>query len=1175
MTKRSLVAAGALAVLTIAVPVAMQQAAQPQASPQRAQDQPFPPGSPFALLPGFKIERVTPADKTESLIVVTFDALGRPVVSQSVSNNGVEPRILLDNDGDGIFESEKIVSNKLNTCQGLFYASRTTLYANCRAVMPGDPAPAAGGRGGGPPAAGTQPAGAATPPAQQQQQQPPPPPPPPAQQQTGTPPPQQAGAPPAQQQAAGAPDPQGGRGGGRGGGAGGNQADPGIAGLYKLEDIDGDDVMDTIERIQRYTSAGMGDHGPHAIRRAPDGSITFLIGNNTYVGSPSPQGSPVNDDVVDKSKSPNWNNLKERQFLPQYNDPRFGNSTRLGVHATVWRLEPGNRYSLQFSGMRNPYDFAYSLTGEAFTFDSDMEWDVNSPWYRENRTIHMIPGGDGGYRNGTGKFQDDYFDTIPAMRHMRRGSPVGVETYLSYAYPSSFFDNLFEADWSRGRLLYTSLTPAGGTFRAREDLAEFVHGEPMPITDLEVGPDGNIYFTTGGNPGTGGLYKVTWTGAKPAQPDMTGILAVVRQPQPLSAWGWAAIENIKTAMGATAFGTELERMARNTTAAGMDRARAIYELQRHGLPPSADFLKALATDRDATVRAAVVYVAGIHTTDGAKAIAAAALRDTEPVVQRRAAEAVVRQGLTPGRPSFAPIADIYALLRSPDRFVRYSGRVALEHTPRREWVGLVMNETNVIALTEGLLALTNTAASSGQSPSVQSELRPIFEKLIALMKQTTLPADQKIRILRAFEIAATEVPGGVDPEIRKTVHGVLIAQFPATPPTATYLGCTNRTEPEAACAVTMMTHHMAKVLAYTGEPGVIGKILAVMPKGNEDQPGQIDYMYALRVIDSGWSAADVKFTTDWFAKASKWRGGSTFAGHLNQVFDAVVDAFTPEQKQAAYDAAPLFAPLTPTEIAASAAGGGRGGGGGGRGGGAGANTPPGAAAVPPAGASATGAPPPAAPPAAAAPPAGAPPVAGVTPPGGTTPAAAAPGGGGGGGRGRGGPPALTRNVPLDRQERYDNLVFPRGGGPGVLAGGRGGGPSLDNGKKTFDTVCAKCHRVDTFGNTYGPDLSNIQSMQRRDILRAIFFPDEKVDPKYETTVIVTRDKETIRGLVVSENAQTVVMKTAETADPVTIQKSRISSRTKERTSIMPDGLPDTVGDNAIRDVVAYLMSSRK
>jgi hypothetical protein len=59
----------ALALFT-ALPVAWQQKpATP--SPERAQDQPFPPGSPFALLPGFKIERVTPPEKTESYIVVT------------------------------------------------------------------------------------------------------------------------------------------------------------------------------------------------------------------------------------------------------------------------------------------------------------------------------------------------------------------------------------------------------------------------------------------------------------------------------------------------------------------------------------------------------------------------------------------------------------------------------------------------------------------------------------------------------------------------------------------------------------------------------------------------------------------------------------------------------------------------------------------------------------------------------------------------------------------------------------------------------------------------------------------------------------------------------------------------------------------------------------------------
>jgi putative heme-binding domain-containing protein len=1042
---KNFVLGGAVLALGVALPQAWQQKPSTP-SAERAQEQPFAPGSPFALLPGFKIERVTPEDKNESLIVVTFDALGRPVVSQSSSGTGSSPRVLLDANNDGIFEGETIVASQLNTCHGLFYASATTLYGNCRGEVPGDPPPSAEqGRGQGPGA------------------------------------------------------PQGGQA-GQGGRGNQNQPPPrGIPGFYKLEDTNGDSVMDTIERINRYTSNGMGDHGPHAIRRAPDGTITFLVGNNTYVGALSADGS-VNDDAVDKESSPNWGNVEERQFLPQYNDPRFGNSTRIGVHATVWRLQPNNKYSLFFSGMRNPYDYAYNLSGEAFTFDSDMEWDVNAPWYREVRTIHMTPGGDAGYRNGTGKFQDEYFDTIPALRHTRRGSPVGVEFYQSYAYPSSFFDNLFEADWSRGRLLYTALKPSGSTYNGREDLAEFVHGEPMPITDLEVGPDGNLYFTTGGGPGQGGLYKVSWTGARPAQPDMTGILAVVRQPQPLSSWGWAAIEKVKTSMGAS-FGAELEKLARAAGASVQDRVRAVLEMQRHGVPPSGDLLRALVKDRAADVRAAAIYVAGVQNGDAARAVAAAGLSDASAVVQRRAAEALVRQGLTPAQPPFAPVPAIYALLQSPDRFVRYSGRIALEHTPREQWTKMVLNETNVVALTEGIVALANTTPEA----QAQAELRPAFDRIVRLMQRTSLTPPEKIRVLRAFQVAASQVPNGVDPEIRKQVHAALIGQFPTAPPAGTWIECTNGTGAADTCARFMLAHHLAKVLAYTGEPDVVGKIFAIMPKGDEDQPGQIDLMYSVRVLDKGWTNDQKRQAIEWFAKASKWRGGSTFAGHVNNIFDATVDVFTADEKQAAYAAAPLFAPIT-EEVAAAA----------------------------------------------------------------PTPDPTGPGRGrAGGGRGRG------PSVPLDRQERYDNLVFPRGGGPGSLAG-RGGAPNATEGERVFRDVCAQCHRFGTLGKDYAPDLTRLADrLARRDILRSIFFPNERVDAKYATTVIATRAGATLRGIVVRETAENVVLKTAAEPEPVTVAKAQIARRTTERVSIMPEDLPDKVTDAGVRDVTAYLMRTVK
>ena len=62
-------------------------------------------------------------------------------------------------------------------------------------------------------------------------------------------------------------------------------------------------------------------------------------------------------------------------------------------------------------------------------------------------------------------------------------------------------------------------------------------------------------------------------------------------------------------MGAS-FGSELEKIARNTSGAGMERARAIYEMQRHGAPPSGELLAALVKDANGDVRAAATYVAG-------------------------------------------------------------------------------------------------------------------------------------------------------------------------------------------------------------------------------------------------------------------------------------------------------------------------------------------------------------------------------------------------------------------------------------------------------------------------------------------------------------------------------------------------------------------------------------
>ena len=741
--------------------------------------QPAADGITFTTLPGFAIERLVPTGKNDTYVAMTFDSLGRLVVSKENDN----PRLLLDTNKDGIYDTEKVISDKVKNCQGLWFDGRT-FYGNCAPV--------------------------------DRERE---------------------------------------------------------SGLFRIEDGNGDDTPDTFAQLSSYVG-GIQEHGPHAIRRGPDGEMTTILGNNTFAP----------DDMIDFASSP-FRDQREHQFLPYLPDGRgFGNSVKEGFHGVVFRFDrTRNKFVMLWGGLRNAYDFAYNLSGESFTFDSDMEWDINLPWYRDVRSVHGIPGGNYGYRNGSGKFPAYFIDSLPPLREVGRGSPVGVEFYQHDVYPAEFADAYFEADWSRGRILYTALKREGASYTARNDRAEFVHGEPLNVTDIEVGPDGLLYFTTGGRDTEGGVYRVKYTGAPRATASSQGIMAVVRQPQPLSSWGWAAIEKARASMGAS-FGSELLRVARDASANGVDRAQAVYMMQRHGSAPSADVLQSLVTDSNVDVRAAVAYVAGVQ---GNASIAATTLKDSDSFVKRRAAEAVVRIGQSPDKPSLAPVADIYALMGDADRFTRWAGRLAVQRSPRADWRERALNETNTRVALEGMVALLDTQPSAG-------ELQAIFDKQVSWMKKTDLDSEDKLRLIRTFNLAAVTAPGGASATVKRQVHDALIGQFPSQDE--------------------RMNRELATTLAYTGQPDVIAKILAAMPEDDENQQLQIHYMFALRTMKQGWTADQKSELTNWFAKAVQWHGGSSFTGFINQMFDASIETFTPAEKKTAYQMVPQFAPLTATEL---------------------------------------------------------------------------------------------------------------------------------------------------------------------------------------------------------------------------------------------------------------------
>src|SRR5207247_2172296 len=57
-----------------------------------------------------------------------------------------------------------------------------------------------------------------------------------------------------------------------------------------------------------------------------------------------------------------------------------------------------------------------------------------------------------------------------------------------------------------GRILAVHLTPTNATYAGRFEV--FLKGRPLNVTGLDFGPDGAMYFVTGGRRTQSGLYRV-------------------------------------------------------------------------------------------------------------------------------------------------------------------------------------------------------------------------------------------------------------------------------------------------------------------------------------------------------------------------------------------------------------------------------------------------------------------------------------------------------------------------------------------------------------------------------------------------------------------------------------------------------------------------------------------
>jgi putative heme-binding domain-containing protein len=118
-------------------------------------------------------------------------------------------------------------------------------------------------------------------------------------------------------------------------------------------------------------------------------------------------------------------------------------------------------------------------------------------------------------------------------------------------------------------------------------------------------------------------------------------------------------------------------------------------------------------------------------------------------------------------------------------------------------------------------------------------------------------------------------------------------------------------------------------------------------------------------------------------------------------------------------------------------------------------------------------------------------------------------------------------------------------------------------------ACAGCH---SRAGALGPDLRGVAArFSRDDLFTAILIPDRDVSDRYQTTLIVTDDGETRRGIPIYEAVDGVILQTSPERT-VRIEQRRIAVRQTTRRSLMPQGLLDQLSGRELADLYAYLKS---
>ena len=135
--------------------------------------------------------------------------------------------------------------------------------------------------------------------------------------------------------------------------------------------------------------------------------------------------------------------------------------------------------------------------------------------------------------------------------------------------------------------------------------------------------------------------------------------------------------------------------------------------------------------------------------------------------------------------------------------------------------------------------------------------------------------------------------------------------------------------------------------------------------------------------------------------------------------------------------------------------------------------------------------------------------------------------------------------------------------------GAAGDPA--KGQALFAAKCLTCHQQGGQGGRIGPALDGLGITGVEAILRNVLTPNAAMEGGYRNFRVVTRDGRIVQGLLVSRDANAIVIRQPNTAD-IRVESRDIAQADFTGISIMPEGLLESLPPQDVSDLFAHLKS---